>query len=1018
MGSIPFLFSKEIKLNFTIFKDKVDILNSTERQPQSSYKKILNKVQTNFQTIAACGSTKTQTAASTSESKVKIPSKFPFPFQPYDIQEDFMSRLYECIELGKIGIFESPTGTGKSLSIICGALKWLRDFQEKQKAELKRLEELEMKITAKKTDGDEFDWISEFKHKKEKEENLKKIIEEQEVLRKHELKIKDLKSDLKAKVIKRKRTVLEDEFDSLIKTASKDIQIAYQNEVDETENQSDEVCNDEELIVDYDSDRENDLEDNCNEESEEHVTKIYFCSRTHSQLSQFVREVIKSPYGDDIRVVSLGSRQNLCINPAVTRLKALSLMNEVCLDLQKNKPTPREPSGEAAAKKKKKGGVSCPYYRQDPMSDFKNKILLEAMDMEQIVIAGKQAKACPYYGTRYAIPLAELVVLPYNTLLHKSTREACGIRLDGNIVIIDEAHNLLETINNIHILYVLHYKQVCPTHYKQVCPTHYKQVCPTYYKQVCPTHYKQVCPTHYKQVCPTHYKQVCPTYYKQVSPTYYKQVCPHIINRFINIINRYRSRLKAKNLLYIKQILYILSCLIKCIDGKTGISGEQQTTETVETKLITVNTFLNHSHLDNTNLFKILVYCKVSMISKKLNGFAEKYQDTEVPIKKEEKKSGVSNFLKEITQVEQKPNDVPSNIPKQQEEIVLRSPLMHIEGFLDALTNADKDGRIVVSKQPLVSQSSMKFLLLNPAVHFADIVKNVKSVIVAGGTMQPIDEFKHQLFHSAGVTPSRIMEYSCGHVIPEENLKAFSVETGPSGIPLDFTFQSRENPKLLTELGNALVNACQIVPGGIVCFFPSYEYQRLVYTHWERLGTLIQIGKKKRIFQEPKRAGFVDKVLDEYTRCVQKNVLSSAGSQTGAILFCVVGGKMSEGINFSDDLGRMIIMVGLPYPNIKSPELQEKMSYLNANYEPDSQGRQPGQVHYENICMKAVNQSIGRAIRHKGDYAVILLLDKRYSRGNVSSKFPDWISKCLVKTEKYGQVVSSVARFFASHKVE
>jgi len=44
----------------------------------------------------------------------------------------------------------------------------------------------------------------------------------------------------------------------------------------------------------------------------------------------------------------------------------------------------------------------------------------------------------------------QLVVLPYNTLLHKSTRESCGIRLQGNVVIIDEGHNLLETISNIH----------------------------------------------------------------------------------------------------------------------------------------------------------------------------------------------------------------------------------------------------------------------------------------------------------------------------------------------------------------------------------------------------------------------------------------------------------------------------------------------------------------------------------------------------------------------------------------
>lgn len=52
---------------------------------------------------------------------------FHHPYKPYDIQIEFMTALYEALDSSAIGIFESPTGTGKTLSLICAALSWLRD---------------------------------------------------------------------------------------------------------------------------------------------------------------------------------------------------------------------------------------------------------------------------------------------------------------------------------------------------------------------------------------------------------------------------------------------------------------------------------------------------------------------------------------------------------------------------------------------------------------------------------------------------------------------------------------------------------------------------------------------------------------------------------------------------------------------------------------------------------------------------------------------------------------------------
>lgn len=213
---------------------------------------------------------------------------------------------------------------------------------------------------------------------------------------------------------------------------------------------------------------------------------------------------------------------------------------------------------------------------------------------------------------------------------------------------------------------------------------------------------------------------------------------------------------------------------------------------------------------------------------------------------------------------------------------------------------------------------------------------------------------------------------------------------------------------MISELGRTLENICSIVPGGVVVFFGSYAYLDEVYDYFNKNGHLNNIEKRKFIYREPRStdAGSVDKLLASYAISVPNT------ERDGAILFSVVGGKLSEGLNFADDLGRcVVVVVGLPFPNKTSPVLKEQIKYLNSNF-----GENAGNNYYENICMKAVNQSIGRSIRHINDYACVVLLDERFTQDRIRSKLPGWILPYVSVPKAYGVMHGSIAKFFRSKK--
>ncbi|KAF5281968.1 hypothetical protein FQA39_LY00492 [Lamprigera yunnana] len=818
---------------------------------------------------------------------LEVPNNFDFPFPPYAIQHEFMSNLYGAIENSKLGIFESPTGTGKSLSIICGALQWLKDHNKRERDDI--LSEMQsLQSALEKLVPDTTDWITTQAQEIVLNRKLNELRRNHQLIEEYDKKIEKLRENRKTK-----KELKRNKF--------------FQPEAVEDDMLLEEVS------------------DKIEEEHEENDTvkyvpvKIFICSRTHSQLSQLVGEIIKSPFGRDSRAVSLASRQSYCINPSVTKLKNLSLINEKCLDMHNKSKNNTKTGTDGKVLKKQKGSCQCPYKKEQNIDDLMNLSLLEIQDVEDLVTKAKNLNACPYYASRKAVGDAQIVLVPYNTLLHKTTREASGINLKNNVVIIDEAHNLLEALSQIYSTEI---------NYQQLKETE---------------------------------------------------------QRLKNYKQKYSKRFSAFNLLCINQLLFIVSNLLRLLDKSS--TGNNSCVYTIEDFVLT-------AEFDNLNLFKLLKFCRDSRISNKLHSFSLKYPLETTLKDTKSSRTKVQEFLSSIEN--QNKNIVPEaiandNIAKPTTHS--GNPFLTFVSFMEVLTYSYEDGRIVLYRGDEKKPKKLHFLLLNPAKQFKDVVEEARAVIVAGGTMKPMSEFRSRLFIGAGADSNRIMEFSCDHIIPQENILPLVITKGQNSENLLFNFENRSSMGPI--LKQMLQEVSKNVKGGIVVFFSSYKYESWVYQQ------LKDVKFDKIVFREPQDTGSVDSVLDAYAAAIRKP------DSTGAILFSVVGMFfLCEGLNFSDDLGRCVIVVGLPYANIYSPELKEKMTYLDK-----TEGKGAGQQFYEAICMKAVNQCIGRAVRHKNDYACVLLLDIRYDRSMVKNSLPGWIKRSLL-TSTFSDGMNLMKNFF------
>nr|XP_023846720.1 regulator of telomere elongation helicase 1 isoform X3 [Salvelinus alpinus] len=245
----------------------------------------------------------------------------------------------------------------------------------------------------------------------------------------------------------------------------------------------------------------------------------------------------------------------------------------------------------------------------------------------------------------------------------------------------------------------------------------------------------------------------------------------------------------------------------------------------------------------------------------------------------------------------------------------------------------------------------LSYWCFSPGFSMQELVRQgVRSIILTSGTLSPLSSFTSEMQIPFPVCLEN------PHVIQHDQIFVSIIDRGPDSVQLSSAFDRRFVPENMASLGNTVVNLGRVVPHGLLVFFPSYPV--------------------------------MDKTLEFW--------------------------RASEGLDFADTYGRGVIITGLPFPPRMDPRVILKMQYLDEMCRKKTPGVQylSGQNWYRQQASRAVNQAIGRVIRHRDDYGAIFLCDHRFKSTDARAQLPSWIRPYVRTYDNFGNVVRDVAQFF------
>ena len=673
---------------------------------------------------------------------------------------------------------------------------------------------------------------------------------------------------------------------------------------------------------------------------------IYYCTRTVSQINNLLKELNKTCY--TLNTSFIASKKYTCLYYTKQEKKEMNhtQLNDICEEFKKNLFAKIKPKEENKDKDKK--GIEqslsslpiCEYYKtKDSYNNFYQNNDIE--DIEDLLKKGKKEKFCPYFYNVFKTEVcASLTIMTYNYILNPYIRKKLNIIEQNSIIILDEAHNIcnnfenlyskkigINELENIQILLSVLTKSI--EERKEKYPSREIEPILKIDKIDIDIEVKAI-GNLIKEIKNLNEKDMNRfNKFENLNKNIYYVTAEFLIEKFKNF--------QKKFYIIVKKQYNILE------------TNDKNTLNDYFSKIKDPKNKIQFPHLIKASN-KLLEFLNELEIFKNIN---ENKNDSLPPAPL------ISNKEKNIEKISK--NDLyTSNI------------ITKLEDDDNIQKREIKKSEINAFKFIMELDENKKFfeiICLDASIGLREYLKlNPHSTILTSGTLA-IDSIKNLFIKNN--KNKHFIELNNAHVIDNSQFMINIITGYKSGINFydySFTMKNRKNENQIMSLGKEIYNLIKTVKiGGVLVFFQSFEYLQYCYNMWLGSGIIKLFELIKQVFFDL-----------SFNRAYSEETIMEYKKNNNLLLFTVYRGRNSEGINFPDDEARMVICVGVPYPNLSDMRVQLKRTFFDEKNIKEK-NNYDGKKWYREEAMNAVNQSLGRLLRNKNDFGIMICFGIEFS---------------------------------------